>query len=304
MLSTLGALIPTFGLVVTGFILKRSGFPGDSFWPLADKLTYYLLLPALLVVKLATADLAGNILLPMASILLGATTGIAVFLLLIRFILPISIPAFTSVFQGSFRPNTYIGLAVASALLGDKGLSLAAVAMGILTPYVNLLSVGVMSYFLASSPTEQLKKIGVQIIKNPLIIACIVGLGWNTSGTGFPFLLEEWMTILSRAALPMGLLSVGAGLSLRSISGQPLAIFISSGLKLFALPFLALYIGNGWAVDPSVLQICVIFTAIPCSVSSYILATQLGGDHVLMAGILTIQTLLAIFSMPVVLAFL
>ncbi|MEM7514020.1 MAG: AEC family transporter [Bacteroidota bacterium] len=304
MLSTLGALIPTFGLVITGFILKKTNFPGNQFWPYVDKLTYYILLPSLLVVKLAVADLEGNFLISMMVCLLGATSIIATFLLIIRFILPVSIPAFTSIFQGSFRPNTYIGLSVSSALFGEMGLALAAVAMGILTPYVNLLSVGVMSYFLASSPSEQLKKIGIQIIKNPLIIACTIGLGWNALKIPFPFLLEESLTVLSRAALPMGLLSVGAALSLQSISGQPLSIILSSSLKLIALPFLVILIGNGWAVDPSVLQICVIFTAIPCSVSSYILATQLGGDDSLMAGIITIQTILAILSMPFMLSFL
>ncbi len=79
MLSTLGALIPTFGLVITGFILKKTNFPGNQFWPYVDKLTYYILLPALLIVKLAVADLDGNFLISMMVCLLGATSIIATY---------------------------------------------------------------------------------------------------------------------------------------------------------------------------------------------------------------------------------
>jgi predicted permease len=51
-----GALGPIFFVIGLGYVLRRSRFPGEAFWPTAEKLTYYLLFPALLVHRLALAD--------------------------------------------------------------------------------------------------------------------------------------------------------------------------------------------------------------------------------------------------------
>ncbi|MGR3626510.1 MAG: hypothetical protein ACU0A0_09500 [Limimaricola sp.] len=40
---------PIFALICLGHALARSGFPGAGFWPMADRLNYFLLFPALLV---------------------------------------------------------------------------------------------------------------------------------------------------------------------------------------------------------------------------------------------------------------
>ena len=42
--------------------------------------------------------------------------------------------------------------------------------------------------------------------------------------------------------------------------------------------------------------------ALPCSASSYVLARQMGGDHGLVAGIITVQTLASALSLPAILA--
>ena len=51
------ALIPVFALILIGYFFKKIKFPSFEFWPMADKLTYYILMPALLIYKLSTASL-------------------------------------------------------------------------------------------------------------------------------------------------------------------------------------------------------------------------------------------------------
>ncbi len=53
------ALIPVFGLIVLGYLLKRINFPGDTFWGQAEKFTYFLLFPAMLIYKLTYAERGG-----------------------------------------------------------------------------------------------------------------------------------------------------------------------------------------------------------------------------------------------------
>jgi len=46
----------------------------------------------------------------------------------------------------------------------------------------------------------------------------------------------------------------------------------------------------------------VLFSSVPCAVSSYILAGHLNGDQKLMASIITTETLAAFVTMPIILA--
>lgn len=55
-------------------------------------------------------------------------------------IIPSSNASYTSVLQGSIRPNTYFGLGGTSLLLGADRLALIAVALASVIPLVNLIS--------------------------------------------------------------------------------------------------------------------------------------------------------------------
>ena len=67
-------------------------------------------------------------------------------------------------------------------------------------------------------------------------------------------------------------------------------------------PAVALGLGLLLGLEASVLAMLVLFHSQPTSTSSYVLARQMGGDHELMAAILTTHTVLAIFTIPVMLA--
>ena len=151
---------------------------------------------------------------------------------------------FTSLFQGAIRFNTYIGLAVASALFGDPGLVIAAIAVAIMIPLVNVLSVVTFSLAIDSNgkqPGDVLKG----LLSNPLIVACLLGVALNISGVGlggawFGVWIEEFLARLGAAALPLGLLSVGVALSLGTVKRDWPIIVLASVLKFGVFPALML----------------------------------------------------------------
>jgi predicted permease len=104
--AILSALGPIFFLIVLGYTLRRSQFPGEAFWPSAEKLTYFLLFPALLVHRLALADLDNYAIAPLAAVIVIALAVITFFLFLLRPTLRVDGPAFSSIYQGSIRFNT------------------------------------------------------------------------------------------------------------------------------------------------------------------------------------------------------
>jgi predicted permease len=294
----LGALGPVFALILLGLGLRRFGFPGDGFWPAAERLTYFILFPALLVQRLAVARLSDYAVGPVVAVAVAMLLGMTALVYGLRPWLKVDGPAFTSVYQGVIRFNTYVGLAVALAVFHAEGGTVAALVMAIMIPLINVLCVLVLNAHAGGSVT--VAGVARGLITNPLILACLTGIGLNLSGIGLPWGSAAVLEILARAALPLGLLAVGAGLRLEGLR-RPGLLAAASGLKLLALP--ALTAGLCWAAQPGRLETAVLvtFAALPGASTAYILARQLGGDAPLIAAIVTVETAAALVTLPVVL---
>lgn len=299
----LNALVPVFAVIILGHILRRMDFPGDGFWPQAERITYYLLFPALLVHKLSRASFGGDATLPMAAALVVALCLTATGLLILRRRMGLPGPSFSSVFQGGVRMNTYVGLAVVAMLYGDEGLTLAAVAMVAMIPVINLWCVPVVAG-LSENGGGGWNKLATELAKNPLILGCVIGFGMNLSGLRMHESLYEALAVVGRAALPMGLLAVGAGLKPRSLGPGLLPSLWSAAAKLVALPLVTWLLCLLFGASDTALAVAVIFTALPTATSSYILARQLGGDADLMAAIITAQTVMSVITLPLTIALL
>ncbi len=300
MYSIFEALLPIFLLVLLGVAFGRWQFPAPGFWITADRITYYVFLPALIIEKLAITSFTLEDFYSLTSILIFSVITVSVFVVAIRKILPVSAASFTSVFQGSIRPNSYVALAAAVALFGSNGLALTAIVMAGIIPLVNVLCVTSFSYYVPVKGKSG-RNIIKGVISNPLVVACAIGIFLNTTKIGLPYVSNEFFKILSSAALPMGLISVGYGLRLQGAKGQVIPVLVASGLKLVVLPLLTYYFLNLTGTEGMRASVAILFSSVPCAVSSYILAGHLNGDQKLMATIITMETLAAFVTMPLML---
>jgi malonate transporter len=298
--SILGSLVPVFLIILLGYGLQKTSFPGDSFWPGAERLIYFLLFPALLFSSTAKATWELHSIASMVWAVLLTMFVITVLLIILRTKLTQNDKAFTSLFQGSIRFTTYIGLAAVFALFGDSGLQIAAVLITILIPLVNILSVMVLVRF--GGQQNGWHWIFKSVARNPLIIACVLGMAFNLTGLGMPVVLGNFIGILGRASLPLGLLAVGASMQLTTIKKAAPEVVKACLLKLVLLPGLMWVACYLFQADKLSTAIAVLFGALPGSPLSYILAKQLGGDSKLMATIVTVQTGVSMFTLPVVVA--
>jgi hypothetical protein len=293
------AVAPIFGLIFVGFVLRKWEFPGQGFWPVSERLTYYVLFPALLVSGLSGRHFDESAFGLAVTIFLSVSL-VAVGLVLVRKLLNVDGPLFTSIFQGSIRPNTYVGLSLAAALLGPDWMTLSGVVLLTIIPLVNVLCVLVLSRH--GNNGGGLKRTGVELAKNPLILACIVGFLLNGFNINLPVVLNDLLVIMGKAALPMGLLAVGAGLRFEGMGDQLVPVGVASLAHLIILPAVAYVVGQIVGLDPVSLGAAIIYTAIPVAVSAFILARQMGGDHRVMALIITVQTVLSGVTLPIVLS--
>jgi predicted permease len=85
------------------------------------------------------------------------------------------------------------------------------------------------------------------------------------------------------------------------LSGEVSALFCNSLLRLLGMPLLAWAVAYGLQLPAMESTLLVLFFALPTAPTAYVLTRQLGGDSQLMAGIITLQTLLAAASLPLLL---
>jgi len=298
--SVLTSLLPVFLIIICGYGLKKSKFPGDQFWPGAERLVYYILFPALLFSSSAGASWEFYSVASMVWAILATMFIMSGLLLILRPRLTKKDAAFTSVFQGSIRFTSYIGLAAAFSLFGKEGLYLAAVLITVLIPLVNVLSIMVLVRY--GGQEGGWYWIFTTVIKNPLIIACLAGMLINLLGFQLPAVVENLATILGKGSLPLGLLAVGASLQITAMKKTGPEIIYACLLKLILLPALMWVTCTLIGVDNLSTAVAVLFAALPGSPLSYILAKQLGGDTKLMSSIIAIQTGVSMISLPIIIA--
>jgi len=300
--SILGALTPVFALVIIGYIMNRIRFPDPAFWPQAERLTYYFLFPTLLVYKIGSANLPSatitNVILCLVALLLTS----AMLVLASGYFIEKDRAKLTSIFQGGIRFNTYVGLAAASALFGDEGLVWGAVFMAIMIPGINLACISCFAVLIPEKKHSLLKNLWLGVSRNPLILACLFGALLNITGVGIPKKISPLLQLVSGMALPLGLLAVGVGLKLREFKQNSLSLWYATFFKLIVYPLLFLLLAHWFDLSETVTMVILLFAVLPTAPSGYILARQLKGDAGLMANIITIQTLAAMLTMPLMIA--
>ncbi|SFM19199.1 AEC family transporter [Marinobacter zhejiangensis] len=294
------ALVPVFALIMMGYLLRRWNFPGEGFWLQAERFTYYVLFPPMLVYKLGQARIPPSAYGDVFALVVGMLLAMTVVLVVVRFVWRWPGPVYSSVFQGALRFNSYVALATAGILLGDDGLSMMAIVVAVKVPLINLLCILMFSLVARQEPVR-FKPVFKAIVTNPLIIGSVLGVFWSYFEIGFHPLLAGVLAPLSNVALPLGLMTVGAGLQLKALRGASTPFLVSSVVKLVGFPLITVGLGMLLGIDGLLLQVGILLTALPTATSAYILARQLGGDAPLMAGIISGQTLLAMVSIPLML---
>ncbi len=307
MSAILASLIPTFLIIATGWLCRATNFVSEQHWAGLERVTYVIFFPALIIDTLSRADLSSVPVLGVGGALTGAILTMAALVLTLRPVLErrfgIDGPSFTSIFQGATRWNTFVGLAVAGSLFGQRGIALIAVAIAAMVPLLNLLAFYVFIRF-AGRPKQSPWDILRSFLTNPFIWSCAVGLVLNLLAPPLLKPIAGYIELTGRAALAAGLLIVGAGLDIRRLASPGLPHILTAGLKLVLMPIIAVTYGGFFGVTGDDMTVTIIAASVPSASAAYVLARQMGGNAGLMAEILTLQTLVALASMPLLISLL
>lgn len=293
-MNILQAVLPVFLVIAIGAAARRFRFIGEDFIDTANRLVYYLLLPALLFYKIGTSNFREAFSAPL--VLGGYAATLTTFLvaILLSRHLGITPGERGSFVQGAVRANlAYVGLPVVFSAVGDIGLRKAGILLGFMVPLINSLAVVALVTPHADGKgrgRENAAQVAYQLAVNPVLLSAFVGVLWSLWKVPLPALADRTLAIVSSATLPLSLLCLGGAFSFeRARSGFRLAA-VAAGMKLLLLTALAVaaYRWMGLAGDD--LRVGVIMMGCPTAVVTYVMASQLKGDTNLAGTIVVVST--------------
>lgn len=295
---TANIVAPIFFIVFMGVLLKRTQLIDDAFVATGSKLVFVVTLPTLVFMSIARMDFHATFNLNQ---LLYVGIGILVTTALLWVLAKrwIEAPEDLGVFvQGAFRSNYgIIGLAVSFNLFGQTGLAQASLLLALVIPLFNVLAILVLTVSSKREGGLSVKKVVIDIIKNPLIIAVFLALPFSYLGFTLPEVVERTGRYFANLTLPLALLTIGATLNLKSLKhSSSMAIWATSS-KLLILPaILTLGASMMGFAGQDLVNMFVLFGC-PTAAASFVMAKAMGGNAQLAANIILTTTLGSVFTL-------
>ena len=295
MMNIVTTIIPIFMIIILGWLARLCGFIRAEFISPANRLVFYLAIPAMVFRAISKASLnsqfdARVVILSLLSVCI--VFGIA-WILARRGALPRSQRG--AFIQDSFHGNIgYIGLAVSFYYLGPEGFVKASILAGFLLILQNLLGVIALQ---VNAPYNTASKNrwrpALKIAGNPIILSALAGILVSLTALPVPLVLGRCLDILSDLALPLALLIIGASLSFEMVQSKLKAVFFCGLLKLIQLPAIGFILYRLFDVMPQAYLPAIILLAAPTATVTYVMAKEMQGDSEFAVAAISLNTLLS-----------
>lgn len=300
--TAVNAVVPVVLLILLGYILKQKGFINDDFVRIGNKLVFNICLPCMLFVNVYNIEsfesinwdiVFYSVIILVVIFLLGWATALAA----------TKIPERRGVIlQCSFRSNiAIIGLSLAGTLGGGEAVAVAAIVSSFTVPVNNILSVLSLSMFTANgaSGKNSIKSVLANIVKNPLIISCVLGLAClgirevQIAAFGevvFRFrqqakFLYTAVDNLKSIATPFALVVLGGQFEFSAVKGLMKEIITGTLWRVVLAPLIGIGLAIFLSSKTSLLSCgvneypaLVALFGSPVAVSSAVMATSMGAD--------------------------
>ncbi|MDB6094263.1 MAG: Membrane transport protein [Verrucomicrobia bacterium] len=297
-MQILNVLAPVFLMIAIGTVLQRSGFASPTFFKEANRLTYWLGLPALLFSQLAGSfhDVTGARV--MLTSMLAATAVVVLIGYAVAWIMRVPGRAMGTFVQGGFRGNlAFVGLPIIYSLpdlpMADGSSTRTAVVLTV-APMMVIYNVGGVVVLLLSQHAlgwRMLRPLAKQLATNPPLLATIAGIIFMVEGWTLPSSVDKTFTALGEMALPLGLLGVGASLITVKLGGAWRQPFAAALIKTAVSPAIAYAVGRSFGLSAWELKLVMILMATPTAIISYTVALEMKGDETLASSTIVLSVL-------------
>ena len=300
-MNIISTIIPIFAVIILGWFARRKGFIPPDFLAPANRLVYYLAIPAMIFHSISKASLKTQFDSTVLTVTLLAVIAVFAFAWGVGLMRRVERKQLGTFMQCSFHGNLgYIGLAVAYYYLGSEGLVRASIIAGFIMILQNSLAVVALQLHAENMELKKNRReVVLRIMGNPVIVSALAGILYSLTGLRLPLVLDRSLAILSGLALPMALLIIGASLSFEVMQLQLPRVLNTSVMKLILLPGLGLifYRSCGLALQDYLPGL--ILLASPSATLTYVMAKEMNGDTDFAVAAISISTMLSAITFTI-----
>lgn len=295
---SINAVLPVILMVAMGYLLRAIGMVDEAFVSKANRLCFRIFLPLSLFESLYDMDLSQLAEWKLPVFTIAVIVGAAVALCLVVPRLEKSRPRCGSMIQAMFRGNFLLmGMAVAESMFGKEGLQAVAMILPITIIFYNALAVIVLSHFGEGKGDHSLKNTLLGIVKNPLIIASVLGVIFALLKIRFPTFIAKPVSTLSGVASPLALMMLGASFDFKRLRGNLKPAFLCTAVRLVLIPAIVLPIAAAVGFRGPQMAAVFILVGAPTAVSSFVMADSMGCDGELAGQLIVLTTICSAFTM-------
>ncbi|WAJ36767.1 AEC family transporter [Pseudomonas sp. GOM7] len=291
--QTLAVTAPVFAMLFLGVVLKRLRWIDGAFIDIASSLVFRGTMPTLLFLGVVKADLDTALQPELLSYFFLATV-VSFFVAWAWAVWRVPFAERGIYTQGAFRGNNgIVGLALATSMYGDYGLSVGSLLAAVVILCYNALSAVVLAIY-SPGVKPGIKVIALSILKNPLIIGVLLAVPFAYWQIPLPQWLLTSAEYFAQMTLPLALICIGGTLSLASLRRSSGVAIGASLMKMVWLPLLSTLGAWLWGFRGADLAILFLYFASPTAAASFVMARAVGANHELAAAIIVITTLAAV----------
>lgn len=297
---SINTTIPIFLVMVLGWLLRQRKMLNDDFVTVANKFNFTVTLPVLLFKDISSVDIIEVF--DLKYVLFCALASTVCFFAIWGgtklFIKDNSIRG--AFVQASFRSSAAVmGLAFIQNLYGTSAMGPLMIIGAV--PLYNILSVIVLTFEAddagSGKDSGKIKKACVNILKNPIIIAIVLGLISALLKIDYPVVIDKTIANVAQLATPLALIALGAGFEGRKALAKIKPTIAASMIKLVISPAVMLPVAYFAGFEGEKMIGILVMLAAPTTPSCYIMAKNMNNDGELTASIVVTTTLLAAFTL-------
>jgi len=291
---------PVFIIIFLGVFLRRRGIIDSTFSSRTSKVVFNVAMPSLLFQKLSSIPIEELVNLHFILFIIGTLF----FMFALSWLISIFITkngADQGVFiQGAFRGNfAILGLALVYNAFGHDALALGALALAVIMPLYNVLSVIALTVPMHMERSENIGHTILKILTNPLILAAVIALPFSIFEIPIHSIITRTIDYLAGLTLPLALIGIGSSLSFNSIKKDRALSIAASIFKLLVMPMICTPAAILSGFRGQELGILFFLSAAPTAIASYIMAYALGSNGRLAGNIVLVSTLASMITISV-----
>lgn len=302
LMFSLNATVPVFLTMVLGFVLHKWRVIDDSFASKLNQFVFKIALPVLMFDQLATTDFV-SVWDTKFVLFCFAVTLLSIGLAYVLSLLIKNKPARGEFVQAAYRSSAAIlGIAYTQNIYGDAGMTPLMIIASV--PLYNAMAVVVLALTAPAEAETQQEARGAlawrtvkEIVTNPILLGLVAGLAWSLLKIPVPSVLGKTLDNVEGLATPLGLIAMGASIDPKKVSGKLKPSICAAVVKLVGLCSIFLPIAVALGFREAKLIAIMVMLGSPTTVSSFVMARNMGHEGTLTSNTVVIATVVGAFTL-------